>query len=61
MNTNGTGRQKLAGKGFYHPAWSPEGKRLAVVRIDGIYSIDMTTKAVKKLVEDPGADAPDWR
>jgi Tol biopolymer transport system component len=61
MKANGTGLTKIAGKGSYHPTWSPDGKHIAVVRIDGLYSIDIATKAATKLIDDPSADAPDWR
>ena len=61
MTSTGTGQTKVAGKGAYHPTWSPDGKKLAFVRLDGLYTLDLATKVQTKIVDDPSADAPDWR
>lgn len=62
MNADSSGVTKLTGTGGGNePAWSPDGKRIAFVRDDGIWVMDADGSQAKQIHHDPAGDEwPVW-
>ena len=66
VNADGTGFTQLtSGEPFFRfqPTWSPDGRRLAIVRFDGIWTIDAATGGDERQVTtNPAIEdrAPTW-
>lgn len=43
-----------------YPVWSPDGKRLAIQSVEGLFLVDLTSGAVTVLTTSPGFGAVDW-
>jgi dipeptidyl aminopeptidase/acylaminoacyl peptidase len=63
MNADGSGRTDLTGtRGGDEPAWSPDGKRIAFVREDGIWVMHADGSQAKQIRHDPAMidQWPSW-
>jgi TolB protein len=67
IESSGHGLRRITSSGAVdgEPAWSPDGKRLALVSTDGpgtdLYVADVRTKALLRLTQDPVVErSPGW-
>ncbi len=68
MNADGTRQRQLTPNGVdgFAPAWSPDGRRIAFIRVDSafnteVYVMNANGKGEQNLTSDPALDFfPDW-
>jgi TolB protein len=63
VNADGTGRRTLTPQGLdFHPAWSPDGRRIAFAREATLYLMDADGSHLRRLTRPDAIDgSPAWQ